>query len=534
MGYNGQIATIPIGRGGLVTDIPSAEISAKYLTRAINCTLVNGYAEKDFGSRNWNQTALGTGIAGFKDYWPSEVLQRVFVVGKNGLVYRFTNPASSSVVLPVGDAPTTLNVSQYVNFVLCGQEEAGNERKLFILTGNSPIQVVSGDGTDRSDIALPAADWSGTNQPFMAVQHRGELYAFGNRNDPHRVYKSDVLDHERFQGGTATSYSVFPGESQRIIAMAVHRNRLYALKYPKGLYYLVDEDPDQDNWYFVKSQETFGGSSPRCAVPFLDDFMVANQFNSLTSVAAAFTFGDFQSSDIFSIYRCKNFSDQEIAPTSFGERQGIYYESKQQVMYSFRSVASNVNDRICNLNFRDPQAAIITWNTKDRPNCLDQIQDSYGVERPCYGANDGFIYVMDQEDRLIRSGASTSAYEFQIQTPHLDLGEFDPLLSEQVKQFDSFELGFIPTGRWNATVEVFIDGKFHRTAEIEVSGRSELGQFRLGQSRLDDGVSWAKMAEVKGNGRRIGFRISNSGLGENVKISKIRIYFTVAGQEQKK
>lgn len=534
MGYKGQIATIPIGRAGLVTDLPSADISAKYLTRAINCTLENGYAEKDYGSRNWNTTSLGTGIAGFKDYWPSEVVQRVFVVGKNGVVYRFTNPSSSSIVLPVGDAPTTLNVAQYVNFLICGQEEAGNERKLMIFTGNSPVQVISGDGLDRSDIALPAADWTGTNQPFMALQHRGEIYTWGNRNDPHRVYKSDSLDHERFVGGTSTSFSVFPGEAQRIISGAVHRGRLYILKYPKGLYYLNDEDPDQDNWYFVKSQETFGGSSPRCAVPFLDDFMVANQFNSLTSVSAAFTFGDFQSSDIFSIYRCKNFADQEIAPTSFGERQGIYYEQKQRVMYSFRSVASNFNDRICNLSFRDPQAAIITWNTKDQPNCLDLIQDSYGVERASYGANDGYIYTMDQEDRMIRSGDTQTAYEFQIQTPHVDLGESDPTVAEQVKQFDSFELGFIPTGRWNATVEIFLDGRFHRSVDIEVSGRSELGQFRLGQSRLDDGVTWAKMADIAGNGRRIGFRISNSGLGENVKITKIRVYFNVTGQEQKK
>lgn len=536
MAYKGQIATIPIGRGGLVTDLPQEDIPSRYLTRAINATLVNGYAEKDFGSRRWNSSALGTGIAGFKDFWPSELVQRVICVGKNGSVYRFTNYASSSVILPTGSAPTALNVSQYANLVPCGQEESGSDRKLFIFTGNDPVQVISGDGTTRSDIASPAADWTGTNQPFMAILHRGALFAWGNRNDPHRIYKSTEVDHGNFLTGTATSYSVYPGESQRLITAQVHRKRLYVLKYPKGLYYLDDSAADSDDWFFEKSQDTIGGSSPRCSVQVLDDFLVQNQFNSVTSVQAAFTFGDFESSDYFSINRCKNFANQEISASSFGERQAILYDSKQQAMFTFRSRTSSYNDRICVISVRDPQNPMITWNTKDQPNCLDTLRDDTGIDKPCYGANDGYLYLMDQPDRWVGTSDTTvrTGYEFQIQTAHIDFGEQDATLSEQVKNYDFFEIGFIPTGKWNVSVDIFIDGLYHRTVPIELSGRSELDQFILGENRLDDGVTWSRMGDIAGSGRRIGFRLSNSGVGQNVKIAKIRVYFSVSGQEQRK
>ena len=536
MAYKGKIATIPIGRGGLVTDLPQEDIPAKHLIRAINATLVNGYAEKDFGSRRWNSTPLGTGIAGFKDFWPSELTQRVICVGKNGTVYRFSNYASSSAVLPTGSAPTALNISQYTNLVPCGQEESGNDRKLFIFTGNDPVQVISGDGTTRADISQPAADWSGTNQPFMAIIHRGALFAWGNRNDPHRIYKSAEINHENFLSGTATSYSIFPGEFQRIIAAQVHRKRLYVLKYPRGLYCLNDSDSDSNNWFFEKQQETFGGSSPRCSVQVLDDFLVANQFNSLTSVQAAFTFGDFESSDFFSINRCKNFANQEIASSSFGERQAMCYEAKQIAMFSFRSRTSSYSDRICMINFRDPQNPIITWNTKDQPNCLDELRDDSGIDKPCYGAEDGYLYLMDQPDRWVGTSDTTSrtGYEFQIQTAHIDFGELDPTIAEQVKNYDFFEVGYIPTGKWNVTVDIFVDGLYLRTVPIELAGRSELDQFVLGENSLDDGVTWTRMSEISASGRRIGFRLSNSGVGQNVKIAKMRVYFGVSGQEQKK
>lgn len=536
MAYKGQIATIPIGRGGLVTDLPQGDIPARYLTRAINATLVNGYAEKDFGSRRWNSTALGTGIAGFKDFWPSELVQRVICVGQNGAVYRFTNYTTSGLVSAIGSAPTTLNVTQYVNLVAGGQEESGNDRKLFIFTGNDPVQVISGDVATRANISVPAADWSGTNQPFMGILFRGALWCWGNRNDPHRMYKSTELDHEQFVGGTANSYSVFPGDSQRIIAAEVHRKRLYVLKYPTGLYYLNDSAEDSDDWFFEKSQDTFGGSSPRCTVQVLDDFLVANQFQSITSVQAAFTFGDFQSSDFFSINRCKNFAIQEIAPSSFGERQAICYKNKQIAMFAFRSRSSSYNDRICMISFRDPQNPMVTWSTKDQPNCLDTLRNTLGEEKPCYGANDGYLYVMDQSDRWVGTADTTSrtGYEFQIQTAHIDFGEIDPTWAEQMKNFDFFELGYIPTGKWNVNVEIFVDGKYLRAVPVEVAGRSELDQFVLGETRLDDGVTWDKIKEIAASGRRIGFRLSNSGVGENVKAAKIRVYFTMSGQEQKK
>lgn len=535
MAYKGTVAKIPVGAAGLITDIAQTNTPSAALVRATNCSFFNGYCEKEPGSRRWNSEALPSGIVALKDWWPTSEVQRLIAVTREGKVYRFRQFDTVSEITAVDDAPESLNGNNFVQLIAGGQEDAGMNRKLFIFTGANPVQVISGDGTTRRDIANPPADWSGTDQPFMAIQHRGALYAFGNKNDPHRVYKSDETNHENFTSTNAASFSVFPGEGERLVGGTVYRGRLWILKYPTGLYYLNDEDQDQDNWYFVKSQETFGLVSPSGVVGFLDDFIVANQFRSLTSVSAAFQFGDIATADVFNALKNKNFSIDEISNTSQNEVQGVYYQQKQEVFFTFRGAASDENNRICRISFKSKDAPKVSWSDKDQANCLTLVKADNKVDKPYYGSNDGFIYEMDSENRWVGDDDEVqNAYAFDVLTPFIDFSEMNPALADQMKNFDWVELIYIPTGRFTLEMEVFIDGEFHNTLSFTVEGPSSLDAGKLNQIRTSGLAERCATQDLDGSGRRIAFRLKNDVAGENVKIIGIWIGFQVSGQEQKR
>ena len=157
MAYKGQIANIILGQGGLNSDDPENLVTPAKLVRAINITLTNGYLEKDFGSMRLNATAqLPDGIVELFDYFPNASTQRLITVNRSGKVYRFKTFFGFDEVTPVAPAPNTLNTSQFVTMVKGGAEETGKPRKLFILTGNDPIQVIEGDGTTRRNMENPA------------------------------------------------------------------------------------------------------------------------------------------------------------------------------------------------------------------------------------------------------------------------------------------------------------------------------------------------------------------------------------------
>ena len=85
--YKGQILSIPLGGGGLVSDLPQSRIAPSNLIDTNNVTFVNGYAEKHPGSRVWNQTNPSTGatttisggIQTFAEYFPSELNAKAII-----------------------------------------------------------------------------------------------------------------------------------------------------------------------------------------------------------------------------------------------------------------------------------------------------------------------------------------------------------------------------------------------------------------------------------------------------------------------
>lgn len=538
-GYIGNPMAIALGKTGLYTDAAQSEIPMSGLIRANNVTYYNQVLQKDYGSRIWNTTPCPAGVVRALEMYPDTQSQnqRVYAFCKDGQVYKFPNYFTQVAITPVSGAPASLDHHNYTAMVVGGNELTNQPKKLFIWNGYDSPQIITGDGITRANISKPAADWTGTAQPFGAVIHRAQMWAWGNSNNPHQIYSSSATNHEDFQTNSAAfTYSVYPGEFDGIVACTVFRGRLYLLKYPLGVYYLVDTDADPGNWYFTKQSDDFGACSPQSTGVALNDLMVANNYGSLTSMLAALVFGDVLASDIFHKQACYRFANNEVRADIVSSRSMIYYSQKQRLMVSFQSNVGSSPDRIASIDFKNPDGVPkISWSDKDQANCLFMVRDNFKIPRPFYGSNDGNLYQMDIEDRWVGSETDTTnqkAYLFDAQTPHMDMSQGNPVLGAQVKSFDFLEIEYEPTGNWNCNVDVFIDGRFQKTYLVDLSARSNLSEMPLNSSVVDGLAGFYRRFKIHGQGRTISLRFYNDGLGEDVRLVRAIVYFQVTGQQQ--
>lgn len=399
MAYQHQVAVIPLGIGGLHTDDQQSIVPPTDLIYTKNISIGYNQIEKDPGSEKFCSTALPDAVYGFLDFWPNVVTQRLLAVCADGKVYKFNDISGYSEVTPDSAAPATLLVDNQVTLVAGGAESQGRNRKCFIFTGNNPVQVISADGTTRSNISAGATDWSGFNQPKFGLIHRNRLVAFGNKNDPHRFYMSLASNHEDFTT-TSLQFSVFPGEGERLISATVYKGRLFLFKYPNGLYYLDDASADTADWAIRKLSSSFGAASEHSIIQVLDDIIVGNAVGSITSLKAVQAFGDVQSADILANLRCEKYMRNTTSYAGTNERHAIYYESRKTAYFAYRGAGNTSNNRLLVMDFSTGQPRV-TWTEKDQPNCLGLRKDILGVERPMYGAGDGYIYKMDMATRNV-------------------------------------------------------------------------------------------------------------------------------------
>lgn len=533
MAYKGMIVPVRFGSAGLQTDVaqvlqapfsPFAP-SSLGLLMATNVSLRYGSVEKEGGSVRWNQSAYPAGIAAFNDWWPVDELQRIIVVCKDGKVYRQTSPYERSEVVAVNEAPSTLTPSSQTHMVWCGTEQQGNPRKLFIFTGNDPVQVITGDGTTRSNISKPALDWGSNNWPTMGVVHDGAVWVWGCPSNPHTVYRSSPSDHEDFQTvGEAQLVTVFPGDGSSILAGIVFKTRLYVVKYPLGLYYIDDTGTFPIPF---KLSDSFGAGSIHSAVSVLDDVLIANSSGSITSLHAVNALGNTEQGDVLKMLKCVSFMQENSNQNGTDGRQMVYYEDKKQVLITYRSPSGTKNDRVLKLDYHAGEPKV-TWSDKDQANCLGLIRDVRHVPRPFYGSDDGYLYQMEHVMRNVGG----SAFKAMWQTPFLDFGFLDKKLEELDKIFDFIGVTYESQGKWNLLCDVFVDDRFVQTIQFDMGRGTHLdGAFPLDKARLaGPGPVTPKLQPISAMGRRISLRFYQSGLNQGFKVSAVNFYFRPAGQ----
>lgn len=520
MAYTGQIAHIPLGQLGLLTDVPPGEVPRGALIRANNVSFETGLITKAPGSYRYNTQVLPSGIVGCFDWWPDPVTQRLIAACANGSIYRDIGDRLFSGATAIKTGLGTLTPK--CMFVEGGNETAGRGKKLFFFSGTSQVQVLAGDESEFAAIEDPAADWVTPNYPTVGLIHRNRLWAFMDQ----RAYASDTGNHEDFDTNFLTQ-SIFPGEGGAITGCYVFKGRLFAFKEGGFVYWLNDSDSDSDNWNWQKLASNFGLASPHGIFEAINDMIAVNESGSPISYNAVDSLGEIESADVLRLLQVEEYFRNSVSLSGLSVMHSLYYEAKKQAFFTARTGYQANNNTLFHIDFNRQQPRAAFWD-KDSADCLALRKDINNIQRPIYGAADGYIYLMDREDRLVGGSAYTG--EFKI--GHTDFRFLDEKFAHKNKIFDYLAIEFVPQGTWNLEVDVYIDGSFSETINYSMDVRDDgLGSFTLDTDLLGREEAQTIQKPLHGSGRRISFHCKQSGSNQNFALASIDVGFRVSAEQ---
>jgi hypothetical protein len=520
--YTGNKAKIPLGEFGLLTDVAPDKVPPNALIKANNVCFFNGAVEKAPGTIKWNDTALSAGIIALYQWRPTLEKERMIAVTSAGDIFRGQDRQFGSAINSTIASSLTPNCL----FAEGGAETAGRDKKLFLFTGGTTNPyVLSGDGTAFSTLSASNTDWtSPTTFPKFGLVHRNRLWAFAGQIS----YASDSGNHENFQTANLTE-PVYPGEGGELRGAAVFKGRLFAFKDGGFTYLLNDQDNSESNWYWQKISNNFDLAAPNAVTEVLDDMIAGNTSGTITSYAASDKLGSVEAADIIQEMQFESFLRGNTSKVGVPFQHVLYYAEKKILFATYRSAYYTYNDMLIMIDFgRNDRLRPAFW-VKGSPQCLSFYQDVNQIKRPMYGDKDGYIHMMDQQDRL----EGSTAYTGEFQTPHLDFSHLDPALSSAEKHFDFLAVHYMPESTGALSCDYFIDGRFVETVTFSMIQyrRPELGVLTLGTDRLAQPNEETAIVRLAGTGRTFSARFYNAGSNQSFRIPAITIYFRGGGDK---
>jgi len=520
MAYGGTWASIPLGQLGLLTDVPPGEVPRGALIRANNISYETGMVTKAPGSLRYNTQILPSPIVALFDWWPDTVTQRLIAACANGSLYRDIGDRVFSGAVAIKSGLMALEPRNM--FVEGGNETAGRQKKLFFFSSTNQVQVLEGDESTFADIASPAADWTTPNYPNVGIIHRNRLWAFMGQ----RAYASDSGNHENHTTNNLTQ-SIFPGEGGNITGAHVFKGRLFTFKEGGFVYYLDDADLDSDNWNWKKLASNFGLASPHGIIEVINDMVAVNESGSPISYNAVEALGDIESADVLRILQIENYVRSVTSLAGIEVLHALYYEAKKQAFFTYRTKYQTTNDTLLHIDFnrQSPRAAF--W-PKDQADCLALRKDVNKIQRPIYGSADGYVYLMDREDRLVGG----SGYNGEFKIGHTDFRFLDEKISARNKLYDFLAVEFVPNGNWNIEVDVYIDGTFSETVSFSMDVRDDgLDTFTLDLDPLGREEAQTLIKPLHGSGRKISFHVRQSGSNQNFTLASFSVGFRLSAEQ---
>lgn len=522
--YTGTKAKIPLGEFGLLTDIAPDKVPPPALIQANNVCFTEGSVQKAPGTVKWNSTPLAAGIVAVHHWKPTLVTERFIAVTSDGSIYRGSDRVFGSAINSSVSSVLTPNCM----FAEGGAEAASNKKKLFLFTnGVTNPYVLSGDGTAFTSMATPNSDWTSTGTyPKFGTIHRGSLWAFAGQ----RSYASSTGNHEDFSNSSAVFVSgVYAGEGGELRGAAVFKGKLFAFKDGGFVYMLNDESAAASGWYWQKISSNFGLSAPNAISEVLDDLIAGNVSGTLSSYAASQKLGDVESADIIQEMQFEAYLRGNTSKVGLDFQHVCYYAEKKTLFATYRSAYYTYNDMLIMIDFgRNDRLRPAFW-IKGYPQCLGLYKDVNQINRPMYGDKDGYLHLMDREDRLEGSTAYTGSF----QIPHLDFSHLDQSLSTREKHFDFLSVHYVPESSGDLSCDYYIDGRYIDTITFPMIqyNRSELGVLTLGTDRLKQPNTETTTRQLRGTGRTFSAKFYNSGSNQSFQIPAITVSFRTGGDK---
>lgn len=484
-----------------------------------------GRSRRRGGAARFNSTAISgaPSILGGHDWDHDGGTQRQVALGDDGKLYKDDGAGSFSTTLKTG-----LTVSAIIPvFVEGGKEAAANNRKLFVFTAKNVVQVLSANGATTADITTPPADWSGANQPSFGLMHEDRLWGGGNANDAHRLYYSDVDDHENFTGGVSGTIAVFPGEGEKIVAAISFKGVIIVFKFPTGIYIIDTTNVTVSNWRVDRLTAKLGTVSALSIAAIDNDILYMDQASNLHLISATQEFGDFRSSALSDIADMSPFLRANVNLAQMAKVQMVYYEAKREVHVAIAGIGSTDNNRRFVVDFNIPAFPRFRFSDRDTPISVWLRKDSDGIPRLTIGDDAGFVLNLDQESRS-NVGAG---YTGEFQTPNDDLSRLELRLGTSRKEGKFLELVMEPKGNFNLSVDILWDAAIHETVQFNmgVTGAT-LGSFVLDTDKLAEDQVINKKRRITGGGRRFAMAGRNSGDAQDFSIARAFLHFMSGGE----
>lgn len=421
------------------------------------------------------------------------------------------------------------------HMVAGGNEVQGNPRRLFIYTGGSAqVQMITADSSAVTAITRPAADWATTYPTFGAIYNSRHCAVLG-----HTLYISKLTDHTDFttsatDGTGAAQFPIFPGEGDGIVSMQVFKGALLIFKKPFGMYMFQwngGEITDPANVSMVRIADSFAISSPHGFQQILNDGIGASNSGSLFSLQATNAFGSFEAGDVLVRENVRNYFRQNFDYSGIPKQGSSFYPEKLVGMFTGRNSVGQPQNRILMYDVAG-QKPRISVETKDQPTCLWLRKDTNFVPRPVYGADDGYMYQMDQQVPSVNG----AAYIGEFQTPYIDFSFLDPKLADKNKLFDFLNITYFDVGNWAFYVDVYVDAAFIQTLTFNMKQQGGvLDHFVLDQDQLGgNGTALQLRLPLRScSGKAISFRVYNGLLNQTFTIERLTVSFRESGEQNR-
>lgn len=526
MAYRGLKITLPVALQGFHGSRNPSTLGPGNLSYAEGVDLDGNVVVKDGGAEKLNSSALGGGaeiLSGF-NWTPVSGVSADYVVLDTGDILKDTGAGTFATNMGTINAPSV----HRPHFVTGGGESAGAARKLFIFSDSDQVQVASGNGAVVADISTPAADWTSGSFPIFGVQHAFRLWGAGNASDPHRVYYSNPDDHEDFLGTGSGQLSVYPGEGDQIVAGLSFRGFLILFKYPSGIYIIDTTDPTPANWSVQRLNSAVGTSGPYGIVQISNDVIIFDPGGTFHLLSAVQDFGDINTSDISRLVQLSTFIRSDVNLSAVQKVMGAWYAAKSKAWFMLPSSGSTDNDLRIMIDFNDPQIGPRYFlSRRDVGTAIWMRPSDAGIKKPTLGDEEGFVWLMDQDARQ-KDGAT---YTMELHTAEEDMSFADPGLAGTTKNGQFLEIVADLVANTIVNVTPIWDGLESDPIAVSLGSTGvALGSFVLGTHALAaTGIVTAR-EKLTGQGRRLKLEIENSTMGDEVRISEVRVEVGVADE----
>lgn len=510
MAFAGMVVEIPLAQTGVVgvenptIMLPSDLVDANYVS-------YYGQVLRKYGGQSpYTPSPLGGAVLNGWDWFPTSAVQRQVVFLGTGSVRKDSGAGTFPDTLATG-----LAVAQPSQFVEGGAEATARPRKLFLFTGGSPVQVLAGDGASMTALVKPAADWTGANQPLCGAVHANRLWAAGNLSDPHRVYFSQVTDHEDFQDVTnAGSLPVFPGEGDRITGLFSYRGVLIVGKAPRGIYVIDTQGVTISSFGVDRLSRGIGLATGNAMTQVDNDVLLLDTAGNMQALSAVQALGDLTTLTFGQEAALANYLTGKLNTAQVHWARMVYYGLKREVHCAVPLTGETTNTGRLVVDYNGPTRP--RFRLARPESCVALWLKHLGVNgplKPLRGGTDGLVWELDQDTP---SPAGVPGSSARVLTPQMDMGWLDPGLAARVKQGFYLELVTALLGPWNLDIDVYWDGRQHQQLAFNMRNAHGLP--------TDQAVHLQQ--RLLGSGRRIQFDVKQTVGGQSFAVYRLYMAFS--------